>query len=89
MGSPRLTLGILTRNRPEQLQRSVAAVAECHDQPDHIIVSDDSDDGLKLLNKRTANAAGSISYIEGPRRGLGANENCIVRHAGSDGWLIL
>jgi GT2 family glycosyltransferase len=84
-----LTLGILTRNRPELLARALAAVAACADQPDHVIVSDDSDDSIRAQNRKTAVGAGFVTYLEGPRRGLGANENHIVRNAGRVGWIIL
>src|ERR1700730_16573988 len=86
---PSLTLGILTRNRPELLARALAAVAACADQPERVIVSDDSDDAIRPQNRKMAGDAGFVTYLEGPRRGLGANENHIVRNAGREGWIVL
>lgn len=76
--APRATLGIvvLCRNRLEPLQRLLESIEAQTSPPAQVIVSDDSDDAIRPSVRALSRASGGlIEYIEGPRRGLGANEN--------------
>jgi glycosyltransferase involved in cell wall biosynthesis len=77
-----ITLCICTMNRPEDLGRCLESVFQSKEQPDEIIVSDDSPDN-QPTQKVVAKYLGVI-YQEGPHRGLGSNRNaCIYRAKGS------
>jgi glycosyltransferase involved in cell wall biosynthesis len=68
----RLSVALLTRNRPESLRRCLASLRAQDVQPFETVISDDSDD---------ATAAAALAqefdarYFAGPRRGLYANRN--------------
>jgi GT2 family glycosyltransferase len=72
-----VTLAVLTRNRPELLPICLDAALAAREPPDSILVSDDSGDDIRPQNRAIAEGRG-VEYTEGPRRGLGANENHIV-----------
>jgi GT2 family glycosyltransferase len=73
-----MTLAILTRNRPDCLTTALAAALATEDAPDDIIVSDDSSDEDRVANRELVARYPGVRYTEGPRTGLGANENHIV-----------
>jgi GT2 family glycosyltransferase len=73
-----ITLAILTRNRPERLALALDAAMSGTAIPDDIVVSDDSDDDERVLNQEITARYADVRYTEGPRRGLGANENHVV-----------
>ena len=77
-----LSLCICTRNRPDDLQRCLQAIANAALLPDQVIVSDDGDDGKTV--EGVAAAFPFVQYQRGPRIGLGANRNaCIAVATGS------
>jgi GT2 family glycosyltransferase len=78
MPAPHVTLAILTRNRPEDLRRALAAARDVPEPPDDVLVSDDSDDALRAATRELVAQHPQVRYLAGPRRGLGANENHIV-----------
>lgn len=78
MSRPHVTLAILSRNRPEFLARALEAARSGHDVPDDILVSDDSDDEVRPQIRQLVARFPGVRYTEGPRTGLGANENHIV-----------
>jgi GT2 family glycosyltransferase len=80
MPAPHVTLAILTRNRPEDLARALEAAASVTDPPDDVLVSDDSDDARRPENRDLVARHPGVRYVEGPRVGLGANENHLVRN---------
>lgn len=68
----RLSIALLTRNRPANLRRCLASLRAQDVQPFEIIVSDDSDDttaGVAIAGEYDA------THLAGPRRGLYANRN--------------
>jgi hypothetical protein len=68
---------ILSRNRPDQLRAALGAAKAGVRQPDDLLISDDSDDSIRPAICRLADEYGA-RYAEGPRGGLGANENSAV-----------
>jgi GT2 family glycosyltransferase len=73
-----VTLAILSRNRPDFLARALEAARSGQDMPDDILVSDDSDDAVRPQIRELVGRFPGVRYTEGPRVGLGANENHIV-----------
>lgn len=72
-----MSVGLVTRNRPESLERTLKSLRAQSVQPFEVIVSDDSDEPQVAEVKGIAERFG-CSYIPGPRRGLYANRNAIV-----------
>lgn len=82
-----VTVCVCTRNRPEELSRCLRSLGESSSPIAEVVVSDDSTD------RRTAElvpiAFPGVKYIDGPRRGLGANRNCAIAAATGDYLLFL
>ena len=74
----RIAVCICTRNRPVSLERCLRSVTRGDPRVAEVIVSDDSTDGATL--EMVAAKFPAVRYVEGPRRGLGANRNHAVRH---------
>jgi glycosyltransferase involved in cell wall biosynthesis len=73
----RISVGLVTRNRPESLNRCLRSLrAQCV-QPFEVIISDDSDAGYISKVKAVAKQW-DCQYISGPRRGLYANRNHVA-----------
>jgi glycosyltransferase involved in cell wall biosynthesis len=70
----RLSIALVTRNRPESLERCLKSLRAQSIQPFEIIVSDDSNDEFVAANKALCLQYDCI-YKAGPRRGLYANRN--------------
>jgi glycosyltransferase involved in cell wall biosynthesis len=70
----RISVALVTRNRPDSLQRCLASWQAQRLQPFEIVVSDDSDQDSAKANRSLVKARG-VRYVEGPRRGLYANRN--------------
>lgn len=70
----KLSVALLTRNRPQSLATCLASVRSASVQPTEIIVSDDSDPEFQGENEAIAQRW-DCHYIQGPRRGLYANRN--------------
>jgi len=79
-----VTLAILTRNRPDCLETALQAAMGGIDRPDDVLVSDDSDDSFRTGNRQLVARFQGVRYTEGPRRGLGANENHIVANVSAE-----
>jgi glycosyltransferase involved in cell wall biosynthesis len=71
----RISVALVTRNRPESLARCLQSWREQSVQPFEIIVSDDSETEFAEKTRETALRFG-CRYVEGPKRGLYANRNC-------------
>lgn len=78
-GKPSISVALVTRNRPESLRRTLRSLRAQDSQPFEVVVSDDSDDDFVDSTKQVAEAY-ACRYIQGPRRGLYANRNCVARH---------
>jgi glycosyltransferase involved in cell wall biosynthesis len=75
----RFSVCICTRNRPDDLRTALASVFASEFPANDVVVSDDStDDRSRAM---VAAAFASVTYVEGPRIGLGANRNCALAHA--------
>jgi glycosyltransferase involved in cell wall biosynthesis len=72
-----ITICICTANRPETLARCLESLAQGVTQPARILVSDDSSDGTST---QAVCEQFGVEYFRGPRRGLCANRNMIVKH---------
>jgi glycosyltransferase involved in cell wall biosynthesis len=72
--TPVMSVALVTRNRPESLERTLSSLRDQDVQPFEVVVSDDSDPvstgAIRELAERF-----DCSYIDGPRRGLYANRN--------------
>jgi GT2 family glycosyltransferase len=80
--APTLAILICTVNRPEVLRRGLRAIAAGTAQPDAVLVSDDSADGAATAAVCAEFPA--VRYLPGPRRGLCANRNAVIRAADTD-----
>ena len=74
---PRISVALVTRNRPESLLRTLRSLAQQDAQPWEVVVSDDSDEGPASEVQRIAEGFG-FRYLRGPRRGLYANRNHVA-----------
>jgi glycosyltransferase involved in cell wall biosynthesis len=73
-GDIRLSVALVTRNRPVSLQRCLESLRAQSSQTREVIVSDDSDDEFAAETRRIAGLF-DARWIAGPRRGLYANRN--------------
>jgi glycosyltransferase involved in cell wall biosynthesis len=76
IGQPdiRLSVALVTRNRPQVLERCLRSLNEQSARPFEVIVSDDSDPALSAETEKVARRW-QCRYRSGPRRGLYANRN--------------
>lgn len=82
-----VSICICTRNRPQELGRALASVAQSSLAPCQVVVADDGDgDGVASL---VAAEELEITYVRGPRRGLGANRNAALAAATGSHLLFL
>jgi glycosyltransferase involved in cell wall biosynthesis len=70
----RLSVALVTRNRPESLARTLSSLRAQDVQPFEVLVSDDSDPEHLADSRAVAERYGA-RYQLGPRRGLYANRN--------------
>ena len=77
MQETRLSVALVTRNRPVSLKRTLDSLRQQSAQPWEVIISDDSDDDQTAA---VAGIAATYGYrhIRGPRRGLYANRNHVA-----------
>jgi glycosyltransferase involved in cell wall biosynthesis len=73
----RLSVALVTRNRPESLARTLASLRAQAVQPWEVVVSDDSDD-QHIGAVQSVAAANDCRYQPGPHRGLYANRNHVA-----------
>jgi glycosyltransferase involved in cell wall biosynthesis len=69
-----LSVALVTRNRPDSLNRCLKSLRSQSVQPFEVVVSDDSDPELAFEIEAIAKRW-DCDYITGPRRGLYANRN--------------
>lgn len=75
MTPPRLSIALVTRNRPELLARCLESLRAQAEAPHEIVVSDDSSTAEAADRARATAGTFGARYVEGPRRGLYANRN--------------
>ena len=73
----RLSIALVTRNRPESLDRCLASIRAQNVQPFEVVISDDSNLDRAHETKDVANRW-DCRYVAGPRRGLYANRNHVA-----------
>jgi glycosyltransferase involved in cell wall biosynthesis len=72
-----ISVALVTRNRPDSLERTLKSLrAQCV-QPWEVIVSDDSGDDHRAATEQMARQY-DCRYIRGPQRGLYANRNHVA-----------
>lgn len=76
---PSISLCICTMNRPSELDRCLTSIFKGLEEPDEIIVSDDSLDPAPT--RLVAEKYPKVIYCHGPCRGLGANRNACIQKA--------
>jgi glycosyltransferase involved in cell wall biosynthesis len=72
-----ISLCICTMNRPDELRTALESIFAGSRVPHEVIVGDDGDGSARSV----AEAFPGVIYVEGPRRGLGANRNCCIEAA--------
>lgn len=80
MQSVRLSIALVTRNRPHWLRQCLESWRAQDIQPFEIVVSDDSDHPLQSEARKIAEQFGA-RWLAGPQRGLYANRNRAFRAA--------
>ena len=75
--STKVSIALVTRNRPESLGRTLKSLRAQSSQPWEIVLSDDSDDSSKAETTAIAESF-ECRYLAGPRRGLYANRNHVA-----------
>jgi glycosyltransferase involved in cell wall biosynthesis len=92
IGSPpallRVSVCICTRNRPGDLVRALESIAASSLPAHQIVVSDDSD-GAETEQAVAALDQIAVTYVRGPRTGIGANRNSAIAAADGDFLLFL
>ncbi len=73
-GAVRISVALVTRNRPDSLRRCLGSWRAQTKSPSEIVVSDDSDSVTAADTAAIAQEFG-CRYTQGPRRGLYANRN--------------
>jgi glycosyltransferase involved in cell wall biosynthesis len=77
MQETRLSVALVTRNRPSSLERTLQSLRNQTVQPWEVIISDDSDSD-QAAEVRGIAVAYQSRYILGPHRGLYANRNHVA-----------
>ena len=70
----RIDVALVTRNRPDSLQRCLQSLRSQDRQPSEVVVSDDSNEAATVRVRSIVEEFG-CRYIRGPRQGLYANRN--------------
>jgi len=74
---PRLSVALVTRNRPDSLRQTLVSLQNQDVQPWEVVVSDDSSQPFARENQKIAQEFG-CRYTAGPQQGLYANRNHAV-----------
>jgi glycosyltransferase involved in cell wall biosynthesis len=72
--APRISVALVTRNRPESLERTLGSLRAQDVQPFEVVLSDDSDPEQACRCQELA-VRYECRYVAGPHRGLYANRN--------------
>lgn len=82
-----VSICICTRNRPEELRLALESITKSRLAPVQVVISDDGDDDGVAPPR--ADQQLPITYVRGPRRGLGANRNSAAAAATGSHLLFL
>src|SRR4051812_32431966 len=84
---PSVSVCICTRNRPRELSHTLESVRRSSRPVEQVIVADDgTDDETRAM---VVSGYPEVSWVEGPKAGLGANRNAAARAATEDLILFL
>ncbi len=72
-----MSVALVTRNRPDSLERTLRSLRGQDVQPFEVVVSDDSDPEHLAATREVALAHGA-RHVPGPKRGLYANRNAVA-----------
>lgn len=75
----KLSIAIVTRNRPDSLEETLISLAAQSVRPFEILISDDSNEQAFRIKTRELAKKFDCIYIEGPQKGLYANRNFVAR----------
>jgi len=76
----RLSISLVTRNRPESLEKTLRSLCNQEPFPFEIIVSDDSNaQSIISINQELCGRFG-CKYLHGPQKGLYTNRNFAAKH---------
>jgi glycosyltransferase involved in cell wall biosynthesis len=76
-------------NRPDCLEKALKSIKNSTMPPKEVIVSDDSSvEEIRRVNKKLCDEYGA-KYLDGPRRGLSANRNNILKNINSEYILFI
>ena len=87
MSDIEISVCVCTRNRPQDVRRAVRSVIDSETPAHQIVVADDSTDGF--TRDLIADEFPGITYVPGPRQGLGANRNAALFHVRGSHLLFL
>jgi len=83
--APRITVGIATLDRPDQLTRCLKGLVDGDRPPDEVIVVDQGQDPRNRAavdnSRQSFRQSLPVRYITQPRRGLSAARNAVIRAA--------
>uniref|UniRef100_A0A7C4YI06 Glycosyltransferase family 2 protein n=1 Tax=candidate division WOR-3 bacterium TaxID=2052148 RepID=A0A7C4YI06_UNCW3 len=80
----KISLLIPAMNRPKELEKCLKSVFSSTRIPDEIIVSDDSDKHFEKEILKICKSFKKVKYIKGPKKGLPANENHLLKFASNN-----
>jgi Glycosyltransferases involved in cell wall biogenesis len=75
----RLSIAVVTRNRPESLERMLESLFQQHVKPFEVVISDDSDSEVAIIANKGLAERYECRYVTGPKRGLYANRNFVAK----------
>jgi len=74
-----MDIALVTRHRPESLERTLVSLREQSEQPARLLISDDSTEAGAIEANRALAARYGGEYFTGPRAGLYANRNSLAK----------
>lgn len=78
MNSYRLSIALVTRNRPISLERTLYSLSKQNVTPYEILISDDSNDKKFIDANKTLAQKFGCKYLTGPQKGLYTNRNFVA-----------
>ncbi|MVN22239.1 glycosyltransferase family 2 protein [Mucilaginibacter arboris] len=82
MDNYRLSIALVTRNRPDLLETCLKSLYQQPHIWSEIVISDDSSTEEFILQNRNLSNRYDAKYLEGPKKGLYANRNFVAKSCG-------
>ena len=76
-----LSIAIVTRNRPESLERTLISLRKQNVQPFEVLISDDSNSEEMIIRNKDLSFRFKCTYFKGPQKGLYANRNFVAKQS--------